>query len=210
MSTQTSMKDNAKQMWATGGMVFAAILMVIVGVFQIFEGVAAISLGGTFVDASGYAYSVNNTAFGWIHLGVGVVVLGAGLALFSGRIWARALAIALVVISIVANFFYLAYFPVWSLLIIALDVFIIWSIATAASPRMMREMDERAAAGAGYGGDYTQTGERWPAENPPGRHWVPDEKPREGETAAQAQERARAEARTGRGGAAPTNPPTPG
>jgi hypothetical protein len=214
-STQTSMKNTARQMWATGGLIFAAVLMVVIGLFQILEGIAAIALGGTFVDPAGFAYRVNNTAFGWIHLVIGIVAIAAGLALFTGRLWARAVVIALAAISAIANFFYLPYAPVWSFVIMALDVFVVWAVATARSPRMLREMEEQAAmGGAGYAGGYMQTGERWPAENvPSGRQqWAEDIKPLPGETPAQAQERERANAaaRSARGGGAPPSPPPPG
>jgi hypothetical protein len=213
-STQNSMKNTARQMAATGGMIFAAVLMVVIGLFQILEGIAAISLGGTFVDPAGFAYRVNNTAFGWIQLVIGIVAIAAGLALFTGRLWARAVVIAMAAISAIANFFYLPYAPVWSFVIMALDVFVVWAVATARSPRMLREMDEQAAMGAGYAGGYMQTGERWPAENvPSGRQqWAEDLKPVPGETPAQAQERERANAaaRSARGGGTPPNPPAPG
>jgi hypothetical protein len=214
MSTQTSMKNTTRQMWATGGMIFAAVVMVVIGVFQILEGIAAIALGGTFVDPAGFAYRVNNTAFGWIHLVIGIVAIAGGLALFTGRLWARAVVIALAAISAIANFFYLPYGPVWSFVTMALDVFVIWAVATARSPGMLRAMDEQAAMGAGYAGGNLQAGERWPAENvPSGRQqWAEDIKPVPGETPAQAQERERANAaaRSARGGGMPPNPPPPG
>jgi hypothetical protein len=219
MSTQTSMKNTTRQMWATGGMIFAAVVMVVIGVFQILEGIAAIALGGTFVDPAGFAYRVNNTAFGWIHLVIGIVAIAGGLALFTGRLWARTVVIAVAAISAIANFFYLPYAPVWSFVIMALDVFVVWAVATAGSPRMLREMDEQAAVGAGSAGDHLQTGERWPAENvpsgrqPSGRQqWAEDIKPVPGETPAQAQERERANAaaRSARGGGTRPNPPPPG
>jgi hypothetical protein len=37
--------------------------------------------------------------------------------------------ITLAVLSAIANFAFIPYYPFWSLLIIALDVFVIWAIA---------------------------------------------------------------------------------
>ena len=54
----------------------------------------------------------------------------AGFFLFSGAGWARAVGIVLAVLSAIANFFFLPYYPIWSLVIIALDVFVIWALAT--------------------------------------------------------------------------------
>jgi hypothetical protein len=53
----------------------------------------------------------------------------AGWGLLSGRTWARMVAITLAVLSAIANFLFIPYYPFWSLLIIAVDVFVIWAIA---------------------------------------------------------------------------------
>ena len=66
---------------------------------------------------------------GWIHLLVGLLVAFAGYGLLSGKTWARTVAILLVVLSAIANFLFIPYYPFWSLLIITLDVFVIWAIA---------------------------------------------------------------------------------
>ena len=44
--------------------------------------------------------------------------------------WARAVGIMLAVISAIANFFFIPYYPVWAVLIIALDVAVIWALAS--------------------------------------------------------------------------------
>jgi hypothetical protein len=49
--------------------------------------------------------------------------------LLSGRTWARVVGITVAVLSAIANFLWLPYYPFWALLIIALDVFVIWAIA---------------------------------------------------------------------------------
>jgi hypothetical protein len=109
--------------WAIGGMIFAATVMVIVGVYQIFLGIAVLARNNWFVitdTARGtYAYNVNITAWGWIHIGIGAVALLAGLALYTANVWARAVAVILAGISAIANFFFIPYYPVWSLLLIA-------------------------------------------------------------------------------------------
>ena len=53
----------------------------------------------------------------------------AGWGLLSGRTWARMVAIILAVLSAIANFAFIPYYPFWSLLIITLDIFVIWAVA---------------------------------------------------------------------------------
>jgi hypothetical protein len=115
--------------WAVGFILFAAIMMIMTGFFQVLAGLVAIFENEFYVATRNYLFQFDATTWGWIHLLVGLVVAFAGWSLLSGRTWARALAITLAVLSAVANFLFIPYYPFWSLLIIALDVFVIWAIA---------------------------------------------------------------------------------
>jgi hypothetical protein len=53
----------------------------------------------------------------------------AGYGLLSGQTWARVAAITLAVLSAITNFLWLPYYPFWSMLIIAVDIFVIWAVA---------------------------------------------------------------------------------
>jgi hypothetical protein len=57
-----------------------------------------------------------------------VIVALAGVALFQGAVWARAVAVVVASISILANFFWMPYYPIWSLTVIAFDAFVIWAV----------------------------------------------------------------------------------
>jgi hypothetical protein len=175
-----------KQAWARGGTVLAATLLLLIGVFQFFVGLSGIATNNLFVVGANYTYQVDTTAWGWIHLGIGVIAVITGCFLFTGATWSRVVAIAIAAISAVANFFFLPYYPLWSMLIIAVDIFAIWAIAT------IQPISEYAPGGAatGYGmgteprtrteqmagAGSMQSGERWPTDNPPqgGRHWAPE------------------------------------
>jgi hypothetical protein len=214
-------RESTTQGWARGGVVLAGTFMLIIGVYQIFLGVAAIVNNAFFLAAPNYAYHLNLTGWGWIHIGIGIVVALAGFYLFTASTVAKIIGIGLLSISAIANFFFLPYYPLWSLLVIGLDIFAIWAIAAVRPDYAEVTADERAMAYGGYGPGGTQaemqaggaqTGERWPAENAPGgRHWAPENvkegaQGRPGETAEQAQQRAAAAGRTmPRGG----NPPPP-
>ena len=115
--------------WAVGFILFAAIMMIMTGFFQVLAGLVAIFENEFYVATRNYLFQFDATSWGWIHLLVGLLVAFAGWSLLSGRTWARALAITLAVLSAVANFLFIPYYPFWSLLIITLDVFVIWAIA---------------------------------------------------------------------------------
>jgi hypothetical protein len=115
--------------FAVGLILFAAIMMIMVGVFQALQGLIAIFQNEFYVATRNYLFQFDATTWGWIHLLVGLIVALAGYGLLSGRTWARAAAITLAVLSAVSNFLFIPYYPFWSLLIIALDIFVIWAIA---------------------------------------------------------------------------------
>jgi hypothetical protein len=115
--------------WAMGFIVFAAVMMMMTGAFQALAGLVAIFENEFYVATRNYLFQFDATSWGWIHLIVGVIVALAGFALLSGATWARVVGITLAVLSAIANFLFIPYYPFWSLLIIALDVFVIWALA---------------------------------------------------------------------------------
>jgi len=114
--------------WAIGGLTFAASVMVLIGVFEALAGLAAIINDNYFVVAPHYTYDLDTSAWGWIHLIIGILVAMTGFALFAGKTWAAVTALFLAMLSALANFFFIPYQPWWSLLIIALNIWVIWSL----------------------------------------------------------------------------------
>ena len=115
--------------WAVGFILFAAVMMIMVGVFQALQGLVAIFENEFYLPTRNYIFQFDATSWGWIHLLLGLLVAFAGYGLLSGKTWARTVAIFLAVLSAIANFAFIPYYPFWSLLIISLDVFVIWAIA---------------------------------------------------------------------------------
>lgn len=118
--------------WAQGLILFAAVMMFVGGGFQAIAGLAAIFENEFYTVTPNYVLEFDVTAWGWIHLLLGVIVVFAGYGLLSGQTWARVVGIVLASVSALVNFAFIPYYPFWSLTIIALDVFIIWALATQA------------------------------------------------------------------------------
>jgi hypothetical protein len=114
--------------WATGAVLFAGILMIVVGIMEGFQGLAAILEDEFFVLTENYVFDLDVTAWGWIHLLLGILVIFGGFALMAGRTWGRILALILATLAAIANFFFIPYYPFWSLLMIALAVWVIWAL----------------------------------------------------------------------------------
>lgn len=124
---------SGERVWATGWTAFAGVMMIFGGAMAIFEGIAAIAEDDVFVTTRNYTYSFDLTSWGWIHMLLGVLVVLAGIAVFSGVMWARVVGIALAGLSMIANFMWLPYSPVWASVLIAVDAFVIWALCVGTS-----------------------------------------------------------------------------
>ena len=124
-------RNSAGSVAASWGSAFAGAMLMVVGLFQFFQGLTAVVNGSQFfVTTPNFIFQLNTTTWGWIHLILGIIVAAAGLFIFTGNVVSRGLGILLAGLQAVVNFLWLPYYPVWGLVIIALDVFIIWSLAT--------------------------------------------------------------------------------
>jgi hypothetical protein len=114
---------------AVGFTVFAGVIMIMAGAFQAITGLVAIFENEFYATTRNYILQFDVTTWGWIHMLLGLVILFAGFGVLSGQTWGRVVGIILAGVSALANFAFIPYYPVWSLVIIALDVFVIWALA---------------------------------------------------------------------------------
>ena len=127
---QTARQDHkAPPRGATGLVIFAGVMMIMAGGFQAFDGLVGLMANEFFLSTRNYLFQFDATRWGWIHLVIGLLVLVAGFALLAGQTWGRVVGIVLAVLSAMANFAFIPYYPFWSLTIIALDVLVIWALA---------------------------------------------------------------------------------
>jgi hypothetical protein len=121
-------------------MVYAAVWMWILGFFHALAGFVAIAEDEIIVATPKYQFQLDVTTWGWIHLVLGAVVLFAGFALFNGSVWARTVGVLMAVVSVVSNFMWLPYHPIWGLLMITASSFVIWALTVhgreAAAPEI--------------------------------------------------------------------------
>jgi hypothetical protein len=117
----------------TGFTVLAGMLMILGGLWGFFEGLVAIVHQSFYTSQPNYTFQFNVHGWGWIHLILGVVVAAAGVCVLLGQTWAKLLGIVLAVFSAIANFLFIPFYPIWSIILIAMDVFIIWALASGIS-----------------------------------------------------------------------------
>jgi hypothetical protein len=113
----------------TAWVVFAGVIMAMVGTFHAVSGLVALLRDEYYVvRPSGLIVTVDYTAWGWVHLLLGALVAVAGVAVMTGQVWARVVGVVLAMLSATANLLFIAAYPLWSMIIIALDVVVIYAL----------------------------------------------------------------------------------
>jgi hypothetical protein len=128
MSKSTTQAGRAPSEAAAGLSVFAAVAMMMIGSFQAIQGIVALANDTFYVVGQEYIFQFDLTTWGWIHLLLGILVAVAGYFVLQGAVWARTVGVIVAVVSALFNFAWLPYYPVWSIIIITLNVFVIWAL----------------------------------------------------------------------------------
>ena len=112
-----------------GWITFAGTMMMIIGALHAVQGLVAVFNDEYYlVGKNGLTVHLDYTQWGWTQIIAGLVVIGAGLGLFAGQMWARVVGVVLASISILLNFAFIASYPFWSAIVIAMDVFVIMAL----------------------------------------------------------------------------------
>lgn len=119
---------STEQEWAAGLTAFAAIFMMISGVVTAIQGIVALANSEFYVVGQEYTFEFDITAWGWILLLLGIAVAAVGVFLYMEQTWARWTALVIVAISMIANFAWVPYYPVWGIIVLALDGAVIWAL----------------------------------------------------------------------------------
>jgi hypothetical protein len=117
----------------TGWIGFAGIVMVVIGAFTVIEGMVALFNSDYYVVGPENVLVVDLTGWGWIHLIVGGLIVLAGGGLWTGSAWARVVAVVFATFNAVLQLGFVSVQPVWSTIVIALCVVVIWAVVVHGS-----------------------------------------------------------------------------
>ncbi len=112
--------------------VFAASLLGVVGSLNVIEGIAAIARSHVFIGNARYVIG-DLRAWGWVVLILGVLQLAAMLGVLAGNQIARWFGVAVIGVNAIAQMFFLPGYPLWSLMIFAVDVVALWGLCAYGS-----------------------------------------------------------------------------
>ena len=122
------MSQNEPSGWAIGWSLFAAVMLITVGCFQVIAGIAAIAEDDIYTQTPNYILELDVTTWGWAHLLLGAILILSGLGIMTGNVLARSVGVLVAAVSMVANFAFIPWYPLWSIAVIAVDVAVIWAL----------------------------------------------------------------------------------
>ncbi|MCW2825362.1 MAG: Membrane protein [Aeromicrobium sp.] len=126
--------DTRDQTAWVGWIVFAGMMLMLVGSFHVIQGFVALFRDEVFVvGQKGLVLNVDYTAWGWTHIIGGAIAILVGGCLLAGQMWARIIAVIVAALSAIVNVAFLPAYPIWSVMMIAVDVLVIWAITVHGS-----------------------------------------------------------------------------
>ncbi|HEU4423946.1 MAG TPA: hypothetical protein VFR67_15555 [Pilimelia sp.] len=128
-----ALRDDSDRVEPTGWVgwvVFAGVMLIMMGSWHAMMGFVALFDPGKYaVTPGGLIVEIDYTGWGWIHLILGGIAVLVGIGVLAGQTWARVTGIVFAVIATIVNTAFLAAYPVWTTLLIAVDVITIYALA---------------------------------------------------------------------------------
>lgn len=110
-----------------GWLAFAGALLLISGAFMVIDGIAAVSSSKIFVGDAKFVVADLNT-WGWAFIFFGAFKAAIGAGVFKRNAVAVSGGILLAGLSVIVELLAASRYPLWSLVVIALDVLVIYGL----------------------------------------------------------------------------------
>ncbi|MFE6286489.1 hypothetical protein [Streptomyces sp. NPDC057877] len=111
-----------------GAALFAGWALELSGTLSVLLGVVGVTRD-TLFSSPDYTYDFSLTAWGWIHIVIGIALIAAGLGVLVGRSWGTGAGVALAAVSLITQFMFIPFYPLWSISVMTLDLLAIWTLA---------------------------------------------------------------------------------
>jgi hypothetical protein len=173
--TGTARRPSAWPGWVT----FAGVLLTVLGLLNILEGlVALLENQVTFIDGDSLVV-VDLTGVGVVMIVFGALLTLAGIGLFTRNRVARIAAIVIVSLHALTQIGWLGAYPVWSLLMITIDVIVLFALTVHWAPREIEPMLPAGGVHRADRGEQQPRDSAFPMNQPrPTPAHVADESPR--------------------------------
>ena len=111
-----------------GWVAFAGVMLILDGIFQAIIGLTALFNNQVYLVTSKTLVAFNITTWGWVHMLIGLALVLVGLSLFSGSMAGRVIAVFLAGLSAIANLAFVGVYPLWSLVVITVDILVMYAL----------------------------------------------------------------------------------
>jgi hypothetical protein len=108
---------------------FAAVLLLITALMEILQGLAAINDPEFFAAGADYTFHFDVTVWGWVHVILGVISVAIAIGIMTRQGWAQVLGMGIAGLAMLINFAWLPHHPLWAIVIIAINAFVIWALS---------------------------------------------------------------------------------
>ena len=114
-----------------GWIIFAGLMLALVGIFQLIAGFVAVVDEDYFqeIGAAPLFLAVDQQTWGVLQLVLGALSILTAAGLLYGNAAARVVGMGIAVVVAVSNLLAIHAYPLWSVIVIALDVVILYAIA---------------------------------------------------------------------------------
>jgi lysylphosphatidylglycerol synthetase-like protein (DUF2156 family) len=136
---------------------FAALMLIIIGAVNVIQGFIGLLARSRTVVVQDQLYVVNLTGWAWTVLIFGAVLILVGGGLLSGQSWARWAAIFVVVVHAVVQMAWLTAYPLWGLLMLALDIVVLYALTARWPGKMAQQTADYAPPQARVGAHDSDT-----------------------------------------------------
>jgi hypothetical protein len=121
--------DSVRGGVADVGATFAGVLLILTSFMEVLHGISAIADDDLYAAGTQYLYKFNLTVWGTIHVIIGVISFIVAIGILRRSSWAQLAGIVITGFAIISNFAFLPRYPIWSLVIIAFNAFVIWALS---------------------------------------------------------------------------------
>ena len=126
-------KNNNQVSGWVGWIGFASLMLYLAGFFHIVAGFAALINDKVYVATEEAVWVLNITQWGWVHIIGGILAIVAASSLMQGHGFGRTIAVIVALASAVLNMAFIPVYPVWSILIIVIDILVIYAVVSHGS-----------------------------------------------------------------------------
>lgn len=113
---------------AAGPALFVGVALALSGVLSVLQGITGIARDRLYGVPRHYEYRFDLTAWGWIHLIVGIALLVGAFGVLRAMGWGRSAGIGLAAVSLVTQFMFIPYYPLWAISVMTLDLIVLWAL----------------------------------------------------------------------------------